>query len=36
MFLTDLDWQSNEAEFKILDVTTVMKLRGQSYGSAAP
>lgn len=35
MFLTDLDRQSNEAEFKILNVTTAMKLRGQSHGSAA-
>ena len=36
MFLTDLDRQSNEAEFKILDNTIAMKLLEQFYGSTAP
>ena len=34
--LVDLDRQSNQAEYKCLDASTVMKLRGQSHGSAAP
>ena len=36
MFLTDLDRQSNEAEYKNLDDTIAMKLLEQFYGSTAP